>query len=186
MPTENELKYLLQADSENKFRKSTCLSGIRHIRQGYLGFSKGMSLRIRETNDERYELTFKQKVNNRVVEIEKKINARDFEDLWSVSVNRLEKIRYDMRFLDKNSQVHMWEVDAFKDHDHNTYMMLAEHEMPEGVEEPNYIPSLIRETLVYAVPRIDDRFASKKIADVKYAKKLYGNCVEKVDLIESP
>lgn len=179
------MKYLLQADSESKFSHHPALKEIRHIRQGYLGFSKGMSLRIRETNNERYELTFKQKVNNRVVEIEKKISSRDFEDLWSVAVNRLEKLRYDMYFHDGQGGVHCWEVDAFKDHDHKTYVIIAEHEMDEGVDKPNFVPTLIQETLVYAVPRTDDRFASKKIADVKYAKKLYEATVKKVDLIHS-
>ncbi len=157
MPTENEVKFLLQTNSEEKFKRRAV--SIRPMRQGYLGFSKGMSLRIRETgsnplksavrNDPRYELTFKQKVNNRVVEIEKRINLRDFEDLWSVSVNRLDKIRYDMDFMDhEGGTVYRWEVDAFKDHDYNTYIVIAEHEMPEGVITPAFIPPPIKESLI--------------------------------------
>jgi CYTH domain-containing protein len=178
MPTENELKFLLHIDSEHQFAEIA--QGIRHIRQGYLGFSKGMSLRIRETLDgrgeggsERYELTFKQKVKNRVIEVEKKLDQRDFEDLWNIAINRLEKIRYDVHVEDDLGVPYHWEVDAFKDHTHKTYIIVAEHEMPEDMETPAFVPPVIRQNLIYAVPRSDDRFASKKIADVKYAKKLY-------------
>jgi len=178
MPTENELKYLLHIDSEPQFEELA--RGTRHIRQGYLGFSKGMSLRIRETlwetderDSDRYELTFKQKIKSRVIEIEKKLDSRDFEDLWNIAINRLEKIRYDLHVEDDLGVSHHWEVDAFKDHNHKTYIIVAEHEMPEDMDKPEFVPAIIKENLVYAVPRSDDRFASKKIADVKYAKKLY-------------
>ncbi len=183
MPTENERKFLLHEDSEKIFKNKA--HHIKHIRQGYLGFSKGMSLRIRETNNHRYTLTFKQKVNNRVVEIEKKMDKRDFEDLWTVSVNKLEKIRYDINFFDYDNNPYLWEVDAFKDHEHKTYIIIAEHEMPEGDESPHFIPDLISENLIYSVPDSDDRFASKKVADVKYAKKLYESLIKKLDLISS-
>ena len=171
MPTENELKYLLTLEAEAV--AAACASGTRHIRQGYLAFTKGMSLRIRETNNTRYEMTFKQKANNRVIEIEKKLDERDFEDLWTIACNRLEKIRYDVIVKDKKDEKHSWEIDAFKDHNHDTYIVVAEHEMPEGMKSPNFIPSIIKDHLIYAVPRTDDRFASKKIADVKYAQKLF-------------
>lgn len=132
-----------------------------------------MSLRVRETKQQNkviYELTFKQKVQTRVIEIEKKLDARDFNDLWNTTVNRLEKIRYDV--IDDD---YKWEIDAFKDHNHETYIIVAELELPEDMNRPNsnHIPKIINKNLLYSVPIDDDRFASKKIADVKFAQNLY-------------
>lgn len=158
---------------ENEIKNAACRE--RHIRQGYLSFSKGMSLRIRDTNFKNYELTYKQKVGKRVIEIETDIEKKDFEDLWEISVNRLEKIRYDIK-IKKN----LWEVDAFKDHNHETYILVAEHEMPEGMLKPKKIPEIILKSLLYSVDRNDDRFASKKLADVKYSKKLYNKILEEI------
>lgn len=165
------MKFLLNVECENEIKKISI--GCKDIRQGYLVFSKGVSLRIRETfanNDHRpkFELTFKQKVGNRVIEIEKSIDHRDFNDLWEVSINKLEKTRYDVM----HEQYH-WEVDVFKDHDHETYIIVAEHEMPEGDLSPKSIPAIINDNLLYAVPLDDDRFSSKKLANLKYSKKLY-------------
>jgi len=165
IPTENELKFLLNLECEKDLIDAA--KNVRHIHQGYLAFTKGMSLRVRETNGNRYELTFKQKIKNRVVEIEKKIDLRDFTDLWNISVNKLEKIRYD---IEDNG---LWEVDVFKDHFHKSYIIVAEYEMPEGMEHPKVIPKIIKKNLLYAVPKDDVRFASKKIANLKYAQKLY-------------
>jgi len=177
MPTENELKYLLTLEAEHEAK--LLAHGTRHIRQGYLAFTKGMSLRIRETNNTRFEMTFKQKAKNRVIEVEKKLDERDFEDLWSIACNRLEKIRYDVVVKDAEGNKYGWEVDAFKDHNHETYIVIAEHEMPEGMTQPNFIPHMISDHLIYAVPSTDDKFASKKIADVKYAQSLLAEYVNK-------
>lgn len=170
MPTENELKFVLNIESESQF--AGMAKNKKEIRQGYLAFSKGISVRIRDTNSEKFEICMKHKVQNRVIEIEKVIDQRDFEDLWSVSVNRLEKIRYLVYFKDKDSEKHLWEVDAFKDHHHHTYFLMAEHEMPEEQESPSFIPDMIFDNLLFAVPKEDDRFASKRLADVRHAKKL--------------
>lgn len=171
IPTENELKFLLNVECENEIEKNSISQ--KDIRQGYLVFSKGVSLRIRETfssKDHRpkFELTFKQKVGNRVIEIEKDIDHRDFNDLWEVSINKLEKIRYNIAH-----EENYWEVDAFKDHNHETYIIVAEHEMPEGKLYPESIPAIINDNLLYAVPLDDYRFSSKKLANLKYSKKLY-------------
>lgn len=163
------MKYLLRLDCEPLIEDVA--DKARYIRQGYLSFSKGMSLRIRETKQQSktvHELTFKQKVQSRVIEVEKKLDSRDFNELWDTTANRLEKIRYDLINGD-----YKWEIDCFKDHNHETYIIVAECELPEGVEKPTKIPKIIEKNLLYAVPREDDRFASKKIADVKFAQNLY-------------
>jgi len=130
-----------------------------------------MSLRIRKTitcDRTRYFMTLKQKSGDRIIEIEKKINERDFTDLWEVALNKLEKIRYDL-ICDKSK----WEVDFFKDHYQHTYFAQAEHEMPEGQLSPKFIPKIINKNLLFAVPIEDDRFGSKRLANVKHAKELY-------------
>jgi len=170
MPTENERKYVLQRDCERLFKDAA--DSVFLCRQAYLAFSKGMSARVRESivlhQKPKYRFCFKQKVGGRVVEIEKKIDRRDFDDLWSVALNRLEKIRYNLYF----EPDYLWEVDFFKDKEHQTYFALAEHEMPEGQIEPDFMPEVISANLLYT-PNIDDnRFSSKRLADVRYATRL--------------
>lgn len=173
MPTENELKYVLKLGCEDEFKNLvTKKKDIKHILQGYLVASKGMSLRIRKaiSNKTVCTLTYKQKVANRVVEIEKKIDYRDFSDLWHMALNKIEKIRYVIPIRD-----YLWEIDFFKDHHHKTYFAQAEVEMVEGLEKPDSIPCFINDNLVYSVPRSDGRFASKRLSHVKYAKDLYNS-----------
>lgn len=135
-----------------------------------------MTLRIRETENFdgeslKRQLTYKQKVGGRVIEIQKKISQRDFEDLWEIAINKLEKIRY--HFVVKKD--YLWEVDFFLDKKDKPYLALAEHEMPEAQEEPDFIPSLISKHLIFAVPLSDTRFSSRRLAEVSYAKNLYNS-----------
>lgn len=181
MPTENERKYILTLDCEEEI---TSYAKKRHdIKQAYLAAKNGMTLRIRDfatssktKTQERYQICLKQQTAERVIEIEKKINKRDFDDLWNHSVSKLEKTRYDILFK-IGTQKYLWEVDFFKrfsdDGEVSTYFAMAEHEMPEGQIDPDVIPDLIKKHLIYEVPLSDDRFGSKKIADVDYAMSLY-------------
>jgi CYTH domain-containing protein len=166
MPTENELKFVLNLDTEEKFHK---LSESKiFILQGYLFSSKGTSLRCRKVKNKHY-LTLKSTVNGRVVEIENQIDERDFNDLWTQCMNKLEKTRY----LVPDKQGQIWEVDFFKDHNGINYFCLAELEMPEGQVSPAFMPKFIRENLIFEVPLTDCRFASKLLADIRYASDLY-------------
>jgi CYTH domain-containing protein len=167
MPTENELKFMLDyKGTEEKFAKIAESKIL--ILQGYLFSSKGSSLRCRKAKNKHY-LTLKSNVNNRVVEIEKQIDERDFNDLWTQCMNKLEKLRYNVP--DKQGQI--WEIDFFKDHTGNNYFCLAELEMPEGQLAPMFMPKFIKEDLLFEVPLTDCRFASKMLADIRYASDLY-------------
>src|SRR5581483_11864739 len=117
----------------------------------------------------KHYLTLKSNVNNRVVEIENQIEERDFNDLWTQCMNKLEKIRYVI--TDKCGQ--KWEIDFFKDHNGSNYFCLAELEMPEGQKTPLFVPKFIRENLIFEVPLTDCRFASKLLADIRYSNDLY-------------
>jgi CYTH domain-containing protein len=167
MPTENEMKFVLEfKDTEEYFRKNALQKA--SIWQGYLFSTKGISLRCRKTKNKHY-LTLKSSVNGRVVEIENQIDERDFTDLWSQCMNKLEKIRYIL--IDQKDQT--WEIDFFKDHNNGNYFCLAEFEMPEGQLAPKFVPKFIKDYLLFEVPLTDCRFASKLLADMRYASDIY-------------
>lgn len=83
-------------------------------------------------------------------------------------MNRLEKTRYKLP--------DGWCVDFFLDHDDATYFAMAECEMPEGQLEPKWTPEIITKALIFAVPSTDQRFSSKLVSDVRYAKTLFKEC----------
>lgn len=169
MPTENEKKLVLNPACESSISKIAKNS--LKLSQGYLMVSRGISLRVRKVKNHKtkYYMTFKSSVNcGRVVEIEKKIDQRDFLDLWDQALNKLEKVRY----LVKDKSYQIWEIDFFKDHNNETYFCLAELEMPENQVKPISVPSFITENLLYDVLLTDSRFSSKLLSDVRYSINL--------------
>lgn len=168
MPTENERKYVLRLDCEPVIRKVAL--GKQTIRQGYLIAARGTTVRVRSIDNGKTSYWHTLKCNNgrRVIEIENKLDKRDFEDLWELSMNRLEKTRYKMP--------DGWCIDFFLDHDDVVYFAMAECEMPEGQAEPKWIPDAIAKSLIFTVPAIDPRFSSKLVSDVRYAKNLFKEC----------
>lgn len=140
------------------------------IYQGYLHHKKKSNLRIRqsksydkEISKSVYMMTYKQKTINRVVEINTEIDERDFIDLWVHCKETLKKYRY---------FVEGWDVDFFLDDEDEVYFVLAECEMPEGQDKPDSMPDLVAKSLLYEVPRDDNRFSSRRLADVPTARKL--------------
>ena len=177
MPTEHEYKYVMSLDADEDVFKEICE---RHfiIRQGYLAFSKGMTCRVRSSrcskkDKKKWYLTFKQKVGDRVVEIEKKLDERDGHDLWSVCVGRLKKDRYVI-----GHEGVKWEVDFFKKGGH-LYFVLAEVELEEGAPR-KAVPPFLQDYLLYEVPLTDDRFGNKRLADVEHATFTYNQIVQGV------
>lgn len=175
MPTEHEFKFILKLNCEDNLikiaKKHLCIS------QGYLLASKGISLRLRSSqsgemykstlipkNDFRYEINFKSNTSKRIIEIENKIDKRDFDDLWQQCLNKLIKYRH----IVKDKMDNSWEIDFFKDYNNENYFAMAELELPEG-QSPKFIPDFIKSNLIYEVPLTDTRFSSKLIADVRYA-----------------
>jgi CYTH domain-containing protein len=185
MPTENERKYVLNLKCESNFLNCQIKIKKYFLHQGYLAFSKGTTLRLRSSQeynhknfdfgefeenpqpDIKRKLCFKQKVNGRVIEIEKKIDERDFNDLWNNCLNKVQKDRY----VYEISSVR-WDVDFFK-HNNQTYFAMAECEMPEGMIEPEFIPDIISRNVLYTVPLDDPQFSTKRLACVVHAKKMY-------------
>ena len=173
MPTEHEYKYMISLQIADDFSVPQLLKMSKerqHIKQGYLAFSKGMTTRIRCIDDgekKKWFLTFKQKVNERVVEIEKRLDDRDGEDLWSVCVGKLKKDRFVIE--DKGI---IWELDFFKK-GHHLYFVLAEVELPEGANRPKLVPDFLQDYVLYEVPLTDDRFSNKRLAEVEFSTNLY-------------
>ena len=158
MPTENERKFVLRRSLAHQINtllsdSNTGLKGPARIQQGYLSsWSKG-SIRVRSMSQER-TLTAKQNTGKRVVEIETSISQIDFDDLFEQTVEKLEKDRYKLRVV-RGGHFFIWEIDLFYSLETcypNPYFILAEHEMPEGQLEPYFIPDLIQQYLLYAVP----------------------------------
>lgn len=164
MPTENERKYVL-TDCEDAIAK-ICDEKIK-IDQGYLPLIKG-SLRIRKSigKKENYNLTFKLNNEIRIIEVETKLDKRDFDDIWVYCLNKLSKVRY---------KVKDWEIDFFKDHNNQTYFSMAEIEMEEGKKEPEFLPSFIKKNLIHTVAEKDGRFSSKLLSEVRYAVDILNN-----------
>lgn len=187
MPTEHEYKMVLSTEFAKDFDHSALRKKAidhQHIQQGYLVFSKGMTTRIRSIDNgvkKKWYLTFKQKVGNRVIEIEKKIDERDGVDLWSICVGKLKKDRYVFEAnksgklksgeLEHDNKGIKWEVDLFKKGT-ILYFVLAEVELPEGSPRPK-TPDFLKEYVLYEVPLTDDRFSNKRLGDVEFATNLY-------------
>jgi CYTH domain-containing protein len=172
MPTEHEYKYVicpkLLRESPESLLKVKCDKHLV-IEQGYLAHSKGYSSRIRkiiEDGKTKWFHTMKQKVSSRVIEIEKKLDERDGQDLWEYCVGKFKKDRYVFP-----QQGVVWELDIFK-HDGQIYFMMAEVELPEGANRPKSKPDFLKNYILYEVPLSDDRFSNKRLGDIGYARSL--------------
>lgn len=177
MPTENELKYVLNLDSENFFK--TICHKAKNISQFYINNilrirSLGIIGDLNNINtvlEENYELTIKQSLEDRVLEINVNLDKRDFEDLinkYKDECKFLNKTRYYVR---NNEEI--WEIDFFKDKKGLVYFAMAEIEMGEGQLSPLEIPNFIKDNLLYPVAQGDNRFSSFNICNIEKAKELY-------------
>jgi len=180
MPTENERKFVIKTPCEHD-ADELCTEKYK-IAQGYLIATRGITVRIRKMislfGKEKEELYFTLKVNagGRMIEIEDKIDKRDFDDLWSIAVNKLEKIRY----IIKDNKMY-WDVDFFKDYRGETYMGVAEIELPEYQVEPESLPPFVKNNLIYKVDFNDTRFSNKLLGDARYACELLKELEKQVE-----
>lgn len=170
MPTENELKSLIRTECEKQVEE---LSSDQYlIQQGYLIATRGITVRVRKsrrkkTGQENYYFTLKVNTGGRCIEVENKLDSRDFNDLWDIALNKLEKIRY----VVKSGKLD-WELDFFKDYRGKTYIAVAEIELPEGQLEPESTPDIVKKNTIYKVGRDDQRFSNKLLGDARYASEL--------------
>lgn len=182
MPTENEIKVVLDLSRTSELideLRTSCVS-IESINQGYLFGEHDQAARIRlhqVDGEEPYHVfCYKKNVGSRLIEIEQNISERDFSDLWPDATNKLMKIRYLISFVygPLSDKVSTWEVDVFFTGGSQPYFCMAEHEMPEGQEEPEYYPEVIRKYLKFLVPKnLSSKFSSRLLSNSDYASQLY-------------
>lgn len=160
MPTENELKYLLDASCEEQI--SQLATEKFDIVQGYFAVNvsnrQPMYTRVRSKND-KYFFTLKVRNEERTIEVEQEIDSRDFNDLWKYVKNSIKKIRYVIKNEDE-----YWELDFFKNDENKTYLAIAEVELPEGVTKPKSIPSFIKDNLTLNTPVDKNVYSNYSIA----------------------
>lgn len=167
MAIENERKYVLDVPLPKRFMNQLSENNVSlALKQGYLNDQT----RIRETMESgrsKYHFTFKQPVNGQLVEIETEITSLDFRLLW-VKVDRvINKVRVVVPHDDL-----VWEIDfLFEENNQDIYLVMAEVELPDGVEEPSTVPSFISDNLLYMVPRNDYRFFNTRLVQPELVRK---------------
>ena len=162
MPIENELKYVLPLD----FDAGRLKGWRRHdIRQAYLDDGP----RIRQIDSE-YLFTYKRWIPQakELIEIETDLSRDDFDLLWPLRVESLQKTRYIKEIGEAE-----WVVDFLMNATGHVYFVLAEVEMPRHQAAPDDVPAEIRDHILYAVGAGDNGFTNKKLSNPDYAAKLY-------------
>jgi CYTH domain-containing protein len=169
MPIENERKFVLDDISGALEARLAAGPGVTRtfLRQAYLDAS-GLRIRaIEGAAGTRYIFSFKRQVDGQMVEIETGISKVDFDRLWKIRRETLQKARYSW----PDGPFH-WDVDFFKAEDGSSYFALAEVEMPEEATTPPPPPEILARHVLLLAPRNDQRFTSKRLSDQGHAERL--------------
>ena len=176
MPIENERKYVLDDLSGALESRLAETPGVARtcLRQAYLEAS-GLRIRaIEAAGGTRYIFGYKRTVDDQVVEIETEISKLDFDRLWTLRRENLQKARYSW----PNGHFR-WDVDFFKAEDGGTYFAMAEVEMPEADTIPPLPPAILAPHVLLLAPRNDPAFTSKRLADRSHAERLLTDILKK-------
>ena len=175
MPIENERKFVLKLDPKLERRLAAAPGVVRSfLRQAYLEAS-GLRIRAIESGGRtRHIFSYKRSVDDQMVEIETEISLIDFERLWKLRRETLQKMRYSWR----DGRYH-WDVDFFKQDDGSTYFALAEVEMPETDTQPPPPAAILAPHVLLLAPRNDERFTSKRLSDRGHAERLLADVLTK-------
>lgn len=177
MPVELEYKFILSEDSDYEDRLLKHFSdnkipyNVHKIEQCYMtGGGRVRSSCINNAEEAQYMFCYKEplKEGNGNIEFETEISEKDYELSKKHSSIILTKNRYKL-YRDE----FVWEVDIFLDKGKSYFNMMEVEYLKDG-EEPHTtnLPSIIRNNIILKTLD-DDRFTSKKLANVKYATKLY-------------
>lgn len=172
IPIENERKYILDVDPNIflLYLINERNGGPYSIEQGYLNSHSRVRKTIRpgEMFEEEYLFTFKKLVKGDTVELEFPISKIDFDKLWSVKKETIRKTRVNV-----SAGKYLWEVDFFTDSKtKRDYLVMAEVELPEGLEGPDFLPDFIQDNLLYEVPKNDKRFMNKNLTNAEEIRML--------------
>lgn len=169
MPIENERKYVLDVEQDERAARKFLASlqdlpgtKVYEFNQGYLEGSCRIRQSMPWSVDEQTVnyFTYKTKVNGEQVEIETQISEVDFDLLWLKVSKIVTKIRVVVPTLNGD----VWEVDFFRMANRKGfYLVMAEVELPQGVEKPNLLPAFIQSNLLHEVTFGDKRFNSKNL-----------------------
>ena len=191
MPTEHEFKYVLKIDRE--LLRDLFLFFFKYvglIDQGYLNTHPVLRIRRQvpatQCDIPSYFLTTKVKTPIRLIEIEQGIDERDGFELFKLCSNKVKKLRY--QILSGIPEIDWFvEVDCFYCKSASTdgwpyvsdvpYLIMAEVEMPEGMDRPK-LPEFLQKHLLYEVPLTDNRFSNTNLGDVEYTTRLYQNLLK--------
>jgi CYTH domain-containing protein len=169
MPVENERKYVLSPGFD-----AGRLKGWQEveIRQAYLDDGP----RIRQIGAD-FIFTYKKWAPHagELVEIETPISREDFELLWPLRVQSVQKTRHIKVVGDEE-----WVVDFLRDDAGDVFFVLAEVELPRFQAEPRAVVDEIADFVLYAVAADDNRFTNKKLADRDYALGLLAQVAAEV------
>lgn len=167
MPIENEYKFPLN-DPDGLLERSLGLHPDFQkvdIRQGYL--RKGCRVREwREGPTERFIFSYKQRVDDDIIEIETDISRDDFTRLWRVIEKPIEKVRFKKTDADA-----VWDVDFLK-HRGVTYFALAEVELPADVREVPRVLDLLKGYALGRMERHCKALTNKRLSDPRYAAQV--------------
>lgn len=159
MPVENEIKLILAPDFDE-----SQMNGWKKIdiSQGYLNDGP----RLRRYGED-FVFTYKKWIDaeDLLVEIEQDLSEVDFNRLWPYCENRIVKTRYVKHVGDIE-----WVVDFLKDDQNQVYFVLAEAEMPEGMDECGDIPEEIKDFIIHTPQKGDERYTNKRLSDIEYAR----------------
>lgn len=176
MPIENERKFVLDDTSGALETRLAAGPGVTRafLRQAYLDAS-GLRIRsIEGSEGTRHIFSFKRQVDGQMVEIETEISKIDFERLWKIRCETLQKARYSW----PDGPFH-WDVDFFKAEDGRTYFALAEVEMPEDATTPPPPPACLAPHVLLLAPLDDPNFTSKRLSDQGHAERLLAETRQK-------
>jgi CYTH domain-containing protein len=162
MPIENEMKYVARDYDELEVLLSP--HGWLDIQQGYLN----MNARVRRITHPDGELahafTYKERTpDGRNLEFEMTISPTDFDTAWAYTHLRLFKRRVSIT----HQQVR-WDIDFYRWS--KPYFVVAEVEMPPDMEQPETILPALEKYIAYAVPRNDNRFTARRMADEHHVR----------------
>jgi CYTH domain-containing protein len=162
---ENELKFVVRGYTELEALLTPL--GWQDIEQGYLNPNNRIRRITFQDGTQHHFFTYKQRLpNGHNLEIEPLISATEFDEAWNYTVERLIKRRISIEHDDLK-----WDVDFYR-WEQGKYFVLAEVEMPPHMLRPGTILPYLVPHIIYEVPRDDDRFPARRLADEDHVRRV--------------
>lgn len=144
MPIENEIKYLLR---HGAFEEALQRGGpFKAIEQHYVGEGCRVRCTKEAWADAQYEFTFKKMTEDGLVEIPAPISKLDYDRLAGTSSGTIRKRRTSFAIDDVKWDVDLFTTDA-------GLFVIAEPEMPEGMDAPAALPGFVANHLLLELGR---------------------------------